>query len=400
MSSDKLSSSVAKLTHHGHASFAQPFTSPADPSRLSSQAFADADFRARHSLSAINSINWARVLAQSVYYFWAYVQHLGTSPSFAAWTQDAKNGLATVLRCRAVSRSMGRAADRLILPPVTFVVPTGNFGNALSGYYARRMGLPIGKLVVATNANDIMHRFISGGDYSLRDVSPTLAPSMDIQLASNLERYLFHVAGGDAEAVKKWQAELATAKRIGSFPPAMLAQLQADFSSCAADDGVINDVIARYLAPASSSASSSSGDGDSNRNDDTSGPYALCPHTACGVFAAERLAAAAAASSDSSVSGTNNGQSAAGGAVIVLATAHPAKFAADTPSLKGLYGEVFAGSAEPRLAALAAVPTPPTIRPPLPPQLSGLGSKPRQAVRVRADVAEVKAVVDAMTTRR
>lgn len=337
------------------------------------EAFGDEAFRSRHSLSAINSINWARVLAQSVYYFWAYIQHLGAPGGpFAAWGAPQRNALASALRSPGSPFSRNATA-RLSLPPVTFVVPTGNFGNALSGHYARSVGLPIGRIVVATNANDIVHRFIASGDYSRSGpVAATLAPSMDIQLASNLERYLYHVSGGDAERVRAWQAEATGPGRaITSFPPELLAQLQADFGSSTTDDATINDVIARYLQHDSETGA-------------VTGGYALCPHTACGVHAAEQLLAS---------SGSQPQQQ---GTIIVLATAHPAKFAADTPALSGLYGEVFTGASEPRLAALAAVATPATVRPPVPEQLAGIASAPRQAIRVRCDVAEVKRVVDAI----
>jgi len=119
-------------------------------------------FRTAHALSAINSINWARLLAQSVYYAWAYVQWLRAT----GWSA-------------AASTAAAATAAPPQLPRLTFVVPTGNFGNALSGHYARAMGVPVDAIVVATNANDILHRFVSAGDYSLRAVTASLAPSMD-----------------------------------------------------------------------------------------------------------------------------------------------------------------------------------------------------------------------------
>lgn len=241
------------------------------------------------------------------------------------------------------------------------------------------MGVPIGKLVVATNANDIMHRFIATGDYSAGPVAPTLAPSMDIQLASNLERYWWNVAGGDGAAVARWVAETTTGgRKLASFPPALQAALQADFGSSTADDGVINAVIDRYLTRDAASGA-------------VTGGYALCPHTACGVHAAEQLQRRQQADSDAA---------SAASPIIVLATAHPAKFAADTPALAGLYGEVFTGADEGRLAALASVPTPAGMSPPLPPQLRGLAAAPRSVTTVAPDAAAVKAVVDAVTGRR
>ena len=121
--------------------------------------FADAAFRDDLQLSAVNSINWARVMAQIVYYV------------------------------------DGRA--RRSRRPITVCVPTGNFGNVLAGWIARRMGAPIADFIVASNANDILTRFVNDGDMSTRDVVPTLSPSMDIQVSSNFERLLFEMNGRD-----------------------------------------------------------------------------------------------------------------------------------------------------------------------------------------------------------
>jgi threonine synthase len=126
-----------------------------DAQALVKAMFADRDFAGRFSLSAVNSINWARLMAQIVYYFYAAVR-LG-------------------------------APER----PVAFAVPTGNFGDVFAGYAAARMGLPVAKLIVATNVNDILHRALSVGDYSAGEVTATATPSMDIQVSSNFERLLF-----------------------------------------------------------------------------------------------------------------------------------------------------------------------------------------------------------------
>ncbi|MGN6269798.1 MAG: threonine synthase [Sphingomonas sp.] len=123
------------------------------------------DFAGRFRLSAVNSINWARLMAQVVYYFYAAVR-LG-------------------------------APER----PVAFSVPTGNFGDVFAGYVAAKMGLPIARLIVATNVNDILHRALSAGDYSVGSVTPTPSPSMDIQVSSNFERLLFDLAGRDGAAI-------------------------------------------------------------------------------------------------------------------------------------------------------------------------------------------------------
>src|SRR5262249_22760903 len=127
--------------------------------------FNDAGFSRRFALSAVNSINWARLMAQVVYYFYAAVR-------------------------------LGAPAR-----PVAFSVPTGNFGDVFAGYVAARMGLPVATLIVTTSANDIIHRALSSGDYSTGTVTPTAAPSMDIQVSPNFERLLFDLAGRDGAAM-------------------------------------------------------------------------------------------------------------------------------------------------------------------------------------------------------
>jgi threonine synthase len=141
--------------------------------------FADADFRRRHRLSAVNSINWARIVAQIVYYFWAALR-LG-------------------------------APDR----PVTFAVPTGNFGNVLAGHAARAMGLPIADLVIGTNRNDILYRFITTGEMRITGVEPSLSPSMDIQVSSNFERLYHEVLGRDGRRVAD---AMASFRKTGLLP--------------------------------------------------------------------------------------------------------------------------------------------------------------------------------------
>jgi threonine synthase len=142
--------------------------------------FNSPEFSDRFALSAVNSINWARLMAQVVYYFYAAVR-LG-------------------------------APER----PVAFSVPTGNFGDVFAGYVAAKMGLPIAKLIVATNVNDILHRALSQGDYSQGTVIPTPAPSMDIQVSSNFERLLFDLGGrdGDALAAQMQGFEASKAMRL------------------------------------------------------------------------------------------------------------------------------------------------------------------------------------------
>ena len=139
-----------------------------DCQRILKELFADLPFKDRHALGAVNSVNWARVLIQMVYYFHAAFRH-----------------------CLATGAKS-----------VQFAVPTGNFGDILAGYYAAKMGAPIKRLILATNENDILARFFTTGEYSLGQVMPTLSPSMDIQVARNFERYLFDRVVGDATKLR------------------------------------------------------------------------------------------------------------------------------------------------------------------------------------------------------
>ena len=141
--------------------------------------FADAPFRARHRLSAVNSINWARIAAQVVYYFAAGV---------ALGAPDV---------------------------PASFAVPTGNFGNVYAGHIARQMGLPVAELVIGTNRNDILYRFIETGEMKITSVEPSLSPSMDIQVSSNFERLLFEVSGRDGAGLAAAMTEF---RRTGNLP--------------------------------------------------------------------------------------------------------------------------------------------------------------------------------------
>ena len=173
-----------------------------DAQALVKRMFGHQSFAGRFALSAVNSINWARLMAQVVYYFYAAVR-LG-------------------------------APERA----VAFAVPTGNFGDVFAGYVAARMGLPVAKLIVATNVNDILHRALSTGDYSTGTVSPTAAPSMDIQVSSNFERLLFDLYGRDgaalAAAMHGFEAERALA-----LPPAVREGASALFTSARIDaDGM------------------------------------------------------------------------------------------------------------------------------------------------------------------
>jgi threonine synthase len=157
-------------------------------------AFAD-----RVRLSGVNSINWARIVAQTVYYFTAAV-------------------------------ALGAPHRK-----IAFTVPTGNFGDVYAGYVAQRMGLPIDRLVIATNVNDILARTLKTGAYELRDVVPTTSPSMDIQVSSNFERLLFDAYDRNGAAIRALMASLAQSKRFTVSPQA-LAHIRALFSADCADE--------------------------------------------------------------------------------------------------------------------------------------------------------------------
>ncbi len=202
----------------------------------------DGAFRARYRLSAVNSINIARILAQSVYYLYAWLR------------------LPDEQRANA-----------------EFSVPTGNFGNVLAGWMLRRMGVPIRGFRIATNRNDILYRLFTTGTYRAAEVTPSLAPSMDIQAASNFERYIYYCSGGDTERVKAVMAEIS-AKGVYDF-----ADFDRDaFTSSRCTDAEIPGII-RQVRRAYG--------------------YVVDPHTACAFKDME-----------------------ADRSTVVLATAHPAKF--------------------------------------------------------------------------
>ncbi len=199
-----------------------------DCQNLVKELFADAAFRAEINLSAVNSINWARIMAQVVYYFWAGV-HLG-APHRA----------------------------------VTFSVPTGNFGNVFAGFVAGKMGLPIDRFIIGSNRNDILTRFFETGAMTTAGVEPSLSPSMDIQISSNFERLLFEYLDRDAAAVERLMAQL---KQSGSYtvPAAAYQAMCARFSGYRLDDAGTKRVMAEVFAATGEM---------------------LDPHTAVGVHAA------------------------------------------------------------------------------------------------------------------
>ena len=209
--------------------------------------FNDFTFRDGVRLAGVNSINWARVLAQVVYYF-----------------------------SSAVSLGAPHRA-------VSFTVPTGNFGDIFAGYIARKMGLPIDRLVIATNQNDILDRALRAGEYRTNGVKPSISPSMDIQVSSNFERALFDAYGRDGAAI----AQLMDEMKSGGFAISQgaLHSLRETFTSGRCDEDETRATIAATLAATGE---------------------LLCPHSAVGVKVAEESLGAAP--------------------MITLATAHPAKF--------------------------------------------------------------------------
>ena len=254
--------------------------------------FSDIEFRERMQLSAVNSINWARVMAQVVYYI---------------------------------------TATDLLAGPINACVPSGNFGNVFSGWIARRMGAPIDQLIVASNANDILERFINHNDMSTAPVVPSLSPSMDIQVSSNFERLLFEMNGRDGGL---------TAEQLHRFRASGHLRVEADqraefiegrFQASRLDDTETLEVISRTYAESG---------------------MLLDPHTAVGVGAVAKLRA----------SGTLHGTT------VTLATAHPAKFPDAVEKATG-------------------------VRPPLPPHLADLFDLPEQFTVLPHDLAVVKQFV-------
>jgi threonine synthase len=206
--------------------------------------------RDRVRLSGVNSINWARIVAQVVYYFTAAV-------------------------------ALGAPHRK-----IAFTVPTGNFGDVYAGYVASRMGLPIDRLVVATNVNDILARTFATGSYEIRDVVATSSPSMDIQISSNFERLLFETCGRDAKAVTALMGSLAQSRRF-TVPAHALKEMRALFTADRADEQESAATMRAWMREAG---------------------YCADPHTAVGLAVAEKE------TRDPSVP------------MVVLSTAHPAKF--------------------------------------------------------------------------
>ncbi len=215
-----------------------------DCQNIVKEMFSDLEFSKSVNMSGVNSINWARIIAQSVYYFYSYFK-------------------------------LGKET-------ISFSVPTGNFGDVFAGYLAKKMGLPIDKLIVATNENDILHRAISKGDYVSKEVKETLSPSMDIQLASNFERLIYYVNNSDsvktAEIMKKVKQNSYQIEKNN------LDIIQKDFLSECCNEQETLDII---------------------KKNHVENNIILDPHTAVGVGAAKKLS-------------FND--------CVILSTAHPCKF--------------------------------------------------------------------------
>ncbi len=224
------------------------------------EMFREPAFMKGKKLSAVNSINWARIMAQIVYYFHAALQVNGATA------------------------------------PVSFSVPSGNFGDILAGYLAKQMGLPVEKLIVATNTNDILHRFVADNNYSKNGVVPTHAPSMDIQISSNFERMLYLEHGRDGAAISQLMNGFAKNGKL-SVAPDVHASIKSLFQSLPSSDAQISAEIERIYKKYN---------------------YLVCPHTATGTRAAQAL---------------RNAQT----PMIALATAAPAKFPDVVQSATGVH---------------------------------------------------------------
>ncbi len=216
-----------------------------DCQNLVKAMFSDLEFSKSIKMTGVNSINWARIIAQAVYYFYTYFK-LNSSK------------------------------------PLSFSVPTGNFGDVFAGYLAKKMGLPIDKLIVATNQNDILHRAISKGEYISKKVEQTISPSMDIQLASNFERLIYYINNSNSEITAKIMKKIK--ENVYQIEKINLESIQKDFISESCNEKETLDIIKKYYEKSN---------------------LILDPHTAVGVGVANKLS-------------LND--------CVVLSTAHPCKF--------------------------------------------------------------------------
>ena len=216
-----------------------------DCQNLVKAMFSDLEFSKSIKMTGVNSINWARIIAQAVYYFYTYFKLTSSKP-------------------------------------LSFSVPTGNFGDVFAGYLAKKMGLPIDKLIVATNQNDILHRAISKGEYISKKVEQTISPSMDIQLASNFERLIYYINNSNSEITAKIMKKIK--ENVYQIEKINLESIQKDFVSESCNENETLDIIKKYYEKDN---------------------VILDPHTAVGVGVANKLS-------------LND--------CVVLSTAHPCKF--------------------------------------------------------------------------
>ena len=217
-----------------------------DCQKIVKELFNDDNFRLKINMSGVNSINWARIVCQIVYYFYAYF--------------------------------------KLKKENISFSVPTGNFGDIYAGYIAKKMGLSINKLIVATNENDILQRVINTGEYKPEKVKPSISPSMDIQVASNFERLLFYVVDQDDQKVSLLMDNLSK-KGFFRLSQSEVKDIKKDFEAVKINDETTQLII---------------------RNINDEFKFIIDPHTATGIGAARK------------VNGLEN--------IVVLGTAHPFKF--------------------------------------------------------------------------
>eukprot|EP01098_Paradermamoeba_levis_P006535 TRINITY_DN2709_c0_g1_i3.p1 TRINITY_DN2709_c0_g1~~TRINITY_DN2709_c0_g1_i3.p1 ORF type:complete len:639 (-),score=217.94 TRINITY_DN2709_c0_g1_i3:82-1998(-) len=215
-------------------------------------------FKEANNLAAINSINWARIMAQIVYYFYSYFQVTSAAQQQAGWK-------------------------------VVYTIPTGNFGNVLAGIYAKMMGLPALHFIVATNQNDILHRYFSTGVYSKATVQPSLSPSMDIQVSSNFERFLYHASGGESAKVSDWMKTFQQKGELSLPQEVLLFQRQFVHSDAISEKETIETI----------------------KECQEKSNYLLCPHSAVGYCATQRKKKE---NQEKKVT------------FVTMATAHPAKF--------------------------------------------------------------------------
>lgn len=262
--------------------------------------FNDHAFRDRVHLAGVNSINWARIVAQVTYYF-------------------------------AAATALG-APHRKVM----FSVPTGNFGDIFAGHVARRMGLPIADLVIASNENDILPRALNSGAYEMRDVVATSSPSMDIQISSNFERYLFEASGRDDAYVRGLMGSLTQSRQF-ELGATVADHMRRDFCARSASEADVAEAIRKVKGESA---------------------YLMDPHTACGYVAA-------AAASARSKGDTDNQDA----PVVILSTAHPAKF---PDAIEKITGQ----------------------RPPLPERLDNLMTDTERFGHLPNDLATVEAFVE------